>query len=115
MLLTIDIGNTNITLGLYEGEQLGPRWRLATNHQRMPDEYGMQILGLLNHAGLSPDALHGVCLASVVPPLTGVVIQACRDLGVSCALDDFGTGYSSLTYLKRLPTEDRQPKQYLKV
>ena len=36
MLLTIDIGNTNITLGLYEGETLGPRWRLATNHERMP-------------------------------------------------------------------------------
>ncbi len=79
MLLTIDIGNTNITLGLYEGKQLGPRWRLATNHQRMPDEYGMQILGLLNHAGLSPDDLHGICLASVVPPLTGIASQACRE------------------------------------
>ncbi len=79
MLLTIDIGNTNITLGLYEGDELGPRWRLATNHQRMPDEYGMQILGLLNHAGRSPDDLHGICLASVVPPLTGVVSQACRE------------------------------------
>lgn len=79
MLLTIDIGNTNITLGLYQGDQLGPRWRLATDYERMPDEYGLQFLGLLSHAGVSPTDLHGVCLASVVPPLTGKILSACRD------------------------------------
>lgn len=77
MLLAIDIGNTNITLGLYQGENLGPRWRLATVHERMPDEYGIQFLGLLSHAGHSPGDLHGVCIASVVPPLTGKVVEAC--------------------------------------
>ena len=71
MLLTIDIGNTNLTLGLYEGTNLGARWRLATDHDRMPDEYGLQILGLLQHGGCSPAQLDGMCLASVVPPLTG--------------------------------------------
>lgn len=79
MLLTIDIGNTNITLGLYNGETLGPRWRLATVHDRMPDEYGLQFLGLLSHAGRSPAELTGICLASVVPPLTGKVVEACRN------------------------------------
>lgn len=78
MLLTIDIGNTNITLGLYNNEELGPRWRLSTEHERMPDEYGLQIMGLLSHVGRSPKDLTGVCLASVVPPLTGKIIQACR-------------------------------------
>lgn len=78
MLLTIDIGNTNITLGLYQGDQLGPRWRLATNHERMPDEYGLQLLGLLNHVGHHPSEIDGVCLASVVPPLTGKIVEACR-------------------------------------
>ncbi len=78
MLLTIDIGNTNLTLGLYQGETLGPRWRLATVHERMPDEYGLQFMGLLNHAGHTPEQLTGVCLASVVPPLTGKVVEACR-------------------------------------
>src|SRR4030066_772627 len=78
MLLTIDIGNTNLTLGLYEGETLGARWRLATDHERMPDEYGLQIIGLLNHAGRNPVELTGTCLASVVPPLTGRLVQACR-------------------------------------
>lgn len=78
MLLTIDIGNTNVTLGLFRGEELGPRWRLATEHERMPDEYGLQILGLLSHAGLSPQDLSGVCVASVVPPLTGKFTEASR-------------------------------------
>jgi type III pantothenate kinase len=77
MLLTIDIGNTNLTLGLYDGEKLGPRWRLATVHDRMPDEYGLQIVGLLQHSGNAPADLHGICLASVVPPLTGKIVEAC--------------------------------------
>ena len=78
MLLAIDMGNTNLTLGLYEGQKLGARWRLATDHERMPDEYGLQILNLLQHGGCSPSQLDGVVLASVVPPLTKRVQQACQ-------------------------------------
>ena len=91
MLLTIDIGNTNITLGLYNGEILGPRWRLATVHDRMPDEYGLQFLGLLSHAGRTPNELTGICLASVVPPLTGKVVEACHNyLGMQPLVVDAG-------------------------
>ncbi|HEY2981398.1 MAG TPA: type III pantothenate kinase [Anaerolineales bacterium] len=79
MLLAIDLGNTNLTLGLYDGEKLGAHWRLATDHARMPDEYGLQFLGLLEHAGHSFKDLTGVCLASVVPQLTARVVQACRE------------------------------------
>ncbi|NCP85822.1 MAG: pantothenate kinase [Anaerolineae bacterium CG_4_9_14_3_um_filter_57_17] len=79
MLLTLDLGNTNITIGLYEGEKLAWHWRLATDNNRMPDEYGLQLLGLLTHAGHNPASLTGVALASVVPPLTGRVLQACRE------------------------------------
>jgi type III pantothenate kinase len=79
MLLAIDIGNTNLTLGLYRDQKLGSHWRLATDHARMPDEYGLQFLGLLEHAGSTPGELTGIALASVVPPLTGRVIQACRE------------------------------------
>jgi type III pantothenate kinase len=79
MLLTIDIGNTNLTLGLYEGEKLGRHWRLATDHARMPDEYGLQFLGLLQNAGKTVADLTGIVLASVVPQLTGRVIQACQE------------------------------------
>ncbi len=78
MLLTIDIGNTNLTLGLYHGQELGPRWRLATAYERMPDEYGLQFLGLLEHAGFKPDQISGICVASVVPPLTGKIVEACQ-------------------------------------
>jgi type III pantothenate kinase len=78
MLLAIDIGNTNITLGLYQGETLGPRWRLATDHERMPDEFGLQFLGFMSHAGIKPQDINGICLASVVPPLTGRIVEACR-------------------------------------
>ena len=79
MLLTIDIGNTNITLGLYDQDDLGPRWRLATDHERMPDEYGLQIVGLLEHSNFARNDITGICLASVVPPLTAKIVQACQD------------------------------------
>lgn len=79
MLLTIDVGNTNVTLGLYDGETLGPRWRLATNHDRMPDEYGLDLFHLLQHAGVEPGQLGGICMASVVPPLTSKFVEACRN------------------------------------
>jgi type III pantothenate kinase len=78
MLLCIDIGNTNITLGLYEGAALGPRWRLSTELERMPDEFGLQVTGLLALAGKSAADIRGVAMASVVPPLTGRWIETCR-------------------------------------
>ncbi len=78
MLLCIDVGNTNITLGLYDAETLGPRWRLATDHERMPDEFILQILGLLAHAGIEREDLSGAAIASVVPPLTARWVEVCR-------------------------------------
>jgi type III pantothenate kinase len=78
MLLTIDIGNTNITLGLYDGEEPGPRWRLATKHEQMPDEYGIRFLAMLRHADVQPEDISGICMASVVPPLTGKIVEACQ-------------------------------------
>ncbi len=53
MLLCIDIGNTNIMLGLYDGDDLGPHWRLSTDHERMPDEFAMQLINLLNYVGVA--------------------------------------------------------------
>lgn len=79
MLLTIDIGNTNLTLGLYAGDQLGAHWRVATDHRRMSDEYGLQFLGLLQNANKSIADLTGIALASVVPALTGRIVQACEE------------------------------------
>jgi type III pantothenate kinase len=79
MLMTIDIGNTNIAFGVYRGDDVGPCWRVSTDHYRMPDEYGLQIIGLLEHDGISVEDISGVCLASVVPRLTSVFLQACQE------------------------------------
>jgi type III pantothenate kinase len=79
MLLAIDIGNTNITFGLYEGETLGPRWRIRTIHDKMPDEYGILMLHLFRHRGYDLEQVTGAAIASVVPPLTPIFEQVCRE------------------------------------
>jgi type III pantothenate kinase len=92
MLLAIDIGNTNITLGLYRGEELGPRWRLATNHERMPDEYGIMLINLFQYAGIRVSEVDAIVIASVVPPLTGTFEHACLEyLGRTPLVVDAGT------------------------
>jgi len=78
MLLAIDVGNTNLTIGLYRGREIGPHWRLGTDHHRMPDEYGLQLLGLLEHAGVKVGELEGIVLSSVVPQLTSRLVESCR-------------------------------------
>ena len=77
MLLAIDLGNTNLTIGLYDGEELGPHWRLSTDASRMPDEYGLQLSSLLEHSHIEQHQLDGVVLSSVVPPLTNRMVEAC--------------------------------------
>jgi type III pantothenate kinase len=78
MLLVIDLGNTNLALGLYEGRELTHHWRLSTDHTKMPDEYGIQLLLLLEHSHIAVDTIQGVCLSSVVPPLTERLIETCQ-------------------------------------
>ncbi len=77
MLLCIDLGNTNITLGLYDGNDLHSHWRIKTDHYKMPDEYGMLFFNLFAHAGRQPQNVTGICMCSVVPPLTGALEQMC--------------------------------------
>ena len=78
MLLCIDVGNINITFGLYLGETLGPHWRIQTVHDRTSDEYGSLVEQLFRHQGCQPDQVTGVALASSVPPLTPVFQEACQ-------------------------------------
>jgi len=78
MLLAIDIGNTTITLGLYDGETPGPRWRLETVRTRLPDEYGLALASFFAMAGLSLTDVTEAALSSVVPPLTGTWTEVCR-------------------------------------
>ena len=79
MFLAIDIGNTHITVGVFIGESLGSRWRMATAGDRTGDEYGLQLLGFFQNGGISRDDIAAVAIASVVPPLTSVFVQICRD------------------------------------
>lgn len=73
MLLAIDIGNTNITFGVYNSKPaLQYHWRIKTDHGRLADEYGIIILGLMRHSNLNFELVEGVVIASVVPPLTPV-------------------------------------------
>jgi len=70
MLLAIDIGNTNIVLGVFDGPTLVQSWRLTTLRERTGDELGLLVEGLFASARLERTTIAGVILASVVPPLT---------------------------------------------
>ncbi|MBI4282599.1 MAG: type III pantothenate kinase [Chloroflexi bacterium] len=72
MLLAIDIGNTNVTMGVFRGEELVATWRLATDARRMPDEYALHIRSLLPLKGVAPEGIRSIAICSVVPPLTQV-------------------------------------------
>jgi type III pantothenate kinase len=69
MLLAVDIGNTSITLGVFDGEKLRATWHVATGVHRLPDEYASLLLSLLRHQGLATADVKAVALCSVVPPL----------------------------------------------
>lgn len=91
MFLAIDIGNTNVTLGVYRGERLAATWRITTVHDRMPDEYGILLTQLLAHRGVQPADITGAAIASVVPNLTSTFRQVCaRYLGQEPLVVDTG-------------------------
>ena len=79
MLLAIDIGNTNITAGVFQGESLIATWRLATDSRRMPDEYGLALVNLLSLRDIPMSQIEAVSLCSVVPPLTQVFDEVCHN------------------------------------
>jgi type III pantothenate kinase len=78
VLLAIDIGNTNVTLGVFHDSDIQADWRLRSSRHASKDEVGLLLMGLFQHAELRREDLHGICLASVVPPLTGTYVQACE-------------------------------------
>ena len=75
MLLAIDVGNTNIVLGVFEGEQLVESWRLATLRERTSDEIGIWVSQLFEHRSIDPASINGIVMSSVVPPLTGTFMK----------------------------------------
>ena len=69
MLLTIDVGNTNITMGVFQDEFLQGMFRMTTKQSRTSDEYGFTICGILEHRGIDPKNIDAVIIASVVPDI----------------------------------------------
>ncbi|MEW6727275.1 type III pantothenate kinase [Desulforudis sp. 1088] len=78
MLLTLDVGNTNIVLGLYEGERLAAHWRVSTRRSWTVDEFGLLLKQLLLDRGFAPADVKAVAVSSVVPPVNPMLEMACR-------------------------------------
>lgn len=70
MLLTIDIGNTHIKLGVYDGQTLAHHWRVTTERYKLADEYGVLLYNLFKWEGMDITTVNGCVISCVVPPLT---------------------------------------------
>ena len=78
MLLTIDVGNTNTVLGVFRDAELVANWRLSTAREQTVDEYGVLTRNLFTLAGLDRDAITGVMISSVVPPVNWTLSEMAR-------------------------------------
>lgn len=76
MLLAIDVGNTETTVGLFGGDRLEQHWRLATRPPRTPDEWASLLTAFLTQAGRSTQEVRAAAVASVVPPSTQAMVDA---------------------------------------
>jgi type III pantothenate kinase len=73
MLLAIDVGNSNIVLGVFDGDRLTESWRLQTLRERTADEIGILVTHLFSERGVDRTKVTGIIISSVVPPLTGTM------------------------------------------
>jgi type III pantothenate kinase len=78
MLLAIDVGNTNVTIGVFDGERLAHSWRLAALRERTADELGIFVTRLFEQTHVPISQVHGIAVASVVPPLTRPMEEMCE-------------------------------------
>ena len=79
-LLAVDIGNTNITIGAFDDQELTATWRLATRETRTTDEHAWALQGVLRSKGVEPESFDAVVICSVVPPLTEAYSDALSTL-----------------------------------
>lgn len=83
MLLTIDVGNTETVIGLFDADQLVDNWRISTRTERTVDEMGLLVRSLIRESGFDAEQLHAAAIGSVVPPVTSILVDACeRHLGI---------------------------------
>ena len=79
MLLAFDVGNTTIAVGLFRGKKLVKSWKIKTDSDKTGDEYGAILLNLIQVAGLQAKTISSAIISSVVPPLTPVIEDLCRE------------------------------------
>lgn len=79
MILAFDVGNTETTAALFDGEMIRANWRVTTSLPRTPDEFALLLRSLLHAEGMQPDSVTGSAICSVVPPVTQPLAQACED------------------------------------
>jgi len=79
MILTLDIGNTNIKTALFDGEEMVKYWRISTSRSYSSDEYGLIISGLFAHEGISMDCVEGIAISSVVPNINYTIEHMCQN------------------------------------
>ncbi|MGB9605476.1 MAG: type III pantothenate kinase [Bryobacteraceae bacterium] len=79
MLVALDVGNTNVTIGVFLGERLLARWRLSTAREQTADEWGILIRNLFLLSELRLDAIKGIIVSSVVPPLDGALAEMAEE------------------------------------
>jgi type III pantothenate kinase len=105
MLLAIDVGNTNIVLGVFDGDTLVESWRLQTLRERTSDELGLLVDGLFSRSRIERVQVRGIILGSVVPPLTSTIVtMAERYFGVKALTVDPATN-SGMPILYKNPWE----------
>ncbi len=78
LLLAIDIGNTSIAIGVFDGDEVIGTFRVATDQDNFPDEFAMLLLGLLGTVDISPEDIGAAVMSSTVPPMVGTFQQVCR-------------------------------------
>ena len=79
MILTLDIGNTNIKTALFEGLEMVDYWRISTNRNMSSDEYGILLMNLFAHKGMKPGQVDGIMMSSVVPSINFTIEHMCRN------------------------------------
>lgn len=78
MLIVFDVGNTETTVGLFDGDALAAHWRVTTDVTRTADEFGLVLCGLLDTSNVPRTAITGAAIGSVVPPVTAPLARACE-------------------------------------
>lgn len=79
MILTLDIGNSNIKTALFEGGEMAHYWRISTSLSKTSDEYGILLMNMFAHEGVKPEEVEGIVISSVVPTINFTIEHMCQN------------------------------------